>query len=183
MRLPDRGTLALGLTMLILALVIGFAWVPMDSSTGLVEKVRRQVSIGDGLAPTLAAVFIGLGGLLVAFFERRPEETPRITSGNLLFTAILLLLLALSLALMRWSGPALAGLLTEEGYRLLRDTAPWKYLGFLTGGTVLVTGLVALVERRLTLRAILIGLATVVVLIVLYDLPFDDLLLPPNGDV
>ena len=33
------------------ALFIIFVWVPMDTGTGLVEKVRRKYTIGDALAP------------------------------------------------------------------------------------------------------------------------------------
>ncbi len=83
---------------------------------------------------------------------------------------------------MRFAGP-LAAAFTESGYRPLRDTIPWKYIGFIAGGTCLVAGLKALVEGRVTMRGVVIGLAACLVLIALYDLPFDDLLLPPNGDV
>ena len=78
---------------------------------------------------------------------------------------------------MRWEGPVLV-----EEYRLLRASAPWKWVGFVLGGTVVVTGLISAIERRLSLRALLIGIAVTVALIVLFDLPFDDLLLPPNGE-
>ena len=85
---------------------------------------------------------------------------------------------------MRWLGPLAVELFGAEGsYRALRDTAPWKHLGFVAGGTLLVAGLMALVEGRLTMRGVVIGLLATFALILLYDLPFDDLLLPPNGDV
>lgn len=88
-----------------------------------------------------------------------------------------------SFAVMRWLGLIAAAALTENGYRPLRDTAPWKYVGFFFGDTLLVAALIGLVERRVSWRAILVGAGAAVVLIVVYDLPFDDLLLPPNGDV
>ncbi len=178
----DRANLILGGCVLIAALIIGLIWVPMDSATGLVEKVRRQVTIGDALAPTIAAGFLFLGGMLVAFFS--PEEDAcSLTSHNLKFLAVFLCILFVSFAVMRWLGPAVASVLTESGYRPLRDTVPWKYLGFIVGGSGLITALIALVEGRVSLRAVLIGLAATIGLIVVYDLPFDDLLLPPNGDV
>ncbi|MEM6465129.1 MAG: hypothetical protein AAF679_01305, partial [Pseudomonadota bacterium] len=88
-----------------------------------------------------------------------------------------------SLALMRALGPMVTELVSTQEYRILRDTAPWKYIGFAAGGLVLVTGLISVVERRFSLRALAIGVFAVTMVIVLYDLPFEDLLLPPNGDV
>ena len=182
MRSLDRANLILGLVVVLAALVVAFLWVPMDTTTGLVEKVRRRVTIGDALAPTIAAGFLGLGGFLVLAFER-PVNARRLTARNLQFLAIFLSLLFASLMLMRWVGPALAGLLTDSGYRPLRDTTPWKHLGFLVGGTGMIAALIAMVETKVTLRAVLVGLAATLALIAVYDLPFDDLLLPPNGDV
>ena len=75
-------------------------------------------------------------------------------------------------------------LLGPEGaeYRPLRDTAPWKYLGFGLAGTLLVTSLIAFVERRFRWQMLIVGLGSTVVLAMVYDLPFDDLLLLPNGN-
>lgn len=178
----DRANLILGLAFVAIALVIALLWAPMDSATGLIEKVRRQVTIGDALAPTLAATFLLVGGAMVALFET-PSNAMRLTPGNLRFVAMLLAILILSFGIMRWLGPVTGEALAADGYRPMRDTAPWKYAGFLAGGVTLIAGLIALVEGRVTLRAVLIGLGASVVLIVVYDLPFDDLLLPPNGDV
>ncbi|MDU8927119.1 hypothetical protein RXV86_06960 [Alisedimentitalea sp. MJ-SS2] len=182
MRSVDRANLILGLGTVVAALLVAFVWVPADVTTGVIEKVRRQVTIGDALAPMLAAGFIGLGGLLVIVFER-PENARRITWRNIWFLAVFLIIVALSFAIMRWLGPAMASLIMDSGYRPLRDTAPWKYVGFLVGGAGMITALVSFVEGRVTWRAVLVGLAAAIGLIVVYDLPFDDLLLPPNGDV
>ena len=43
--------------------------------------------------------------------------------------------------------------------------------------------MISFVEQRITWRALWVALAAVIGIIVLYDLPFDDVLLPPNGDV
>ena len=43
--------------------------------------------------------------------------------------------------------------------------------------------MIAFVEEQLSWRAMLIALAAVAGIILLYDVPFDDILLPPNGDV
>lgn len=104
---------------------------------------------------------------------------------NLIYLFTTIVLLTVSLAVMRYAGPLLVTLIGDEGvsYRLLRDTPPWKYIGFVAGGVLLITSLISRVERRFRFRFLLIGIAAVVVLIAVYDLPFDDLLLPPNGDV
>jgi len=86
---------------------------------------------------------------------------------------------------MRYSGPLLLHVFEggDTEYRLLRDTAPWKYIGFIVGGVWLIVSLIVLNERRLRWQHFLIALTAVLVLIAFYDLPFEDLLLPPNGDV
>ena len=45
----------IGLGTLIAGCLILFVWIPLDVETGLIEKVRSQVAIGDALAPSLAA--------------------------------------------------------------------------------------------------------------------------------
>jgi len=84
---------------------------------------------------------------------------------------------------MRWAGPIAASMVGDGAYRLLRDTAPWKYIGFVLGGGTMTFCIVSFVEQRVTWRAVWVALAAVVGIIALYDLPFDDVLLPPNGDV
>ncbi len=181
MRSPPPSDRILGVVVVLLALAVVFAWVPLDTETGLVERIRRRVSIGDALMPTVAGAFLILGGLMTACAGGAGDH--RVEFSNMRHLAGLLALLASAFLVMRWFGPALAWILTEEGYRPLRDTIPWKYAGFLLGGTTLVAGLTAMVEGRVTRRAVLAGASACVVLIAVYDLPFDDLLLPPNGDV
>ena len=68
-------------------------------------------------------------------------------------------------------------------YRPLRDEIPWKYVGFVCGGGLLIFALIALVERRLRPVRLVLAFAFALALALIYDLPFEDLLLPPNGDV
>ena len=56
------------------------------------------------------------------------------------------------------------------------------------GGGFLVLSMVAFVEGRVSLRALVVAALVVAALavigiILLYDVPFEDVLLPPNGDV
>lgn len=178
-----------GVFFTIFALVLMFVWVPRDVDSGLIETVRRQVSIGDALAPSIAGVFLLLGGLGLVLSGRQAGDMRATTDlVALRFSALLFAVYAAGFLVMTHAGPAavlLSNLLTgaEQEYRLLRDTAPWKYLGFTLGGVIAVGGTISLLEGRLSWRAPGIGLVMVLALIAVYDLPFDDLLLPPNGDV
>ncbi len=175
--------IVLGAGCIVVSIAAIFLWIPIDTSTGLIETVRRQVSIGDALAPTTAFGFVLAGGTLLVLRGHRSAADRRITIGNLRFLFALLSMLAASLALMRWAGPVVASVTAEDGYRILRDTAPWKQIGFFLGGSVLVAGLISLVEGRITSRSVMIGTLAALAMILIYDLPFEDLLLPPNGDV
>ncbi|SET94027.1 hypothetical protein [Paracoccus homiensis] len=182
----NKANLILGCGVVVLALTALAFWVPNDSATGLIVKQRGRLSIGDAMAPTAALALILVAGLLILFEKGKPA--PRITSRNLRFLIAFTGVFFVSLAVMRWAGPAIiwtmGGLgLTEHSYRDLRDTAPWKYAGFVIGGTGLVATLMCMIEGRASWRAVLVGLLAVAALIAVFDLPFPDLLLPPNGDV
>ena len=191
----------LGLFALATAVVIIFVWIPLDVETGIIEKVRRQTQLGDAFAPFVATLIIGVGGV-VALLERHTTvqvQAPQNTTSQIAQAAgsrppsladlkhalVLLVLLFVVLTLMRYTGPLLAHLIRgdTDAYRLLRDTVPWKYAGFSLGGFVLIVGLIAYVEKRFRWLQVLIALGAVAALIAIYDLPFEDLLLPPNGDV
>lgn len=170
----------LGLCFLLLAVLIVAVWVPLDTGTGIAEKVRRRWVIGDALAPTLAGCVIAIGAVLTML---RPQaDAPTVTPVHLAWVLRLVLLFGLALALMRYLGPlALSG--SEGGYRPLRNTLPWKYLGYITGGTCLIAGLNLLVRGRLRARDLAVAILASLLIALAYDLPFEDLLLPPNGDV
>lgn len=184
----SRSNLYLGLICITLSLLVIFIWIPLDVESGVVEKVRGRFKIGDALAPTVAMGFILVGGLLLVFVERRAPAQPVIQAPQIQFMTRLMGIVVVSLLVMRYAGPvsveAANQLFTEANeYRLLRTTFPWKYIGFVLGGIMLITGVISLVERRLTFRALLTGIIAVLLIILVFDLPFDDLLLPPNGDV
>ncbi|MEM7242749.1 MAG: hypothetical protein AAF429_11240 [Pseudomonadota bacterium] len=170
----------LGLFFCLFAIIAIFIWIPMDTGSGIVEKVRRKFVIGDALGPTVAAMVILLGGLITAW--RPIKDASKLSLANWIWVGKLFLLFLISLSIMRYLGPLLlAG--TESGYRPLRGTIPWKYLGFLAGGMALIGGLGMFVRGRLLWRDMVIGFAAALIIALAYDLPFDDLLLPPNGDV
>jgi len=205
----------LGILALLLCCAIVFVWIPLDVESGIIDKVRRQVRLGDAFAPTLAALIIGLGGLLLLVQRpvRRQNRNQKNTassaevkpasssiSGSVakisdesdrllrrsdfphLITT--LLLVSLSILLMRYMGPLVLYLVDANAeYRLLRDTVPWKYIGFIVGGITMVVTLIAYTQKRLRPIQFLVAVIVVLLLILFYDLPFEDLLLPPNGDV
>lgn len=175
------GDKRLGLLAAVFALVLIFVWVPLDTDTGLIEKVRRQVTLGDSLGPTIAGVVILLGGCLT--FLGSEATAPSLSANNLRWVGVLLGIVAVSMILMRFSGPAITALMSEQPYRNLRATPPWNYIGFLAGGAALVALLISLVGRKFTWKSVLIGLIASLAIALLYDVPFDDLQLPPNGDV
>lgn len=180
----SKSNLIIGLLCIALALFAIFVWIPLDTDTGLLEKVRRRIKIGDALFPTVAAGFIAFGGLLLVLFERKAPNQPALRLRDLVFIASALALLLIGFAIMRHAGPVAVALFQGDAeYRLLRDTAPWKHIGFLLGGVVIVAGLISLAEGRFRPKVLGIAIAVVLAMIAVYDLPFDDLLLPPNGDV
>lgn len=188
MSVRSRSNLLVGLAAAAVALASIFVWIPLDTDSGLVEKMRGRVVIGDALAPTVACGFLLLGGLLLIIFERDASHQPVIARAQILFFGRMMGVIVLGILVMRYTGPAIAELVNlfraePVEYRLLRATPGWKHVGFALGGFITVSGMIAIVERKLTLRAALTALMAVLVIIAVFDLPFEDLLLPPNGDV
>lgn len=166
---------------------------PIDSDSGLIEKVRGRFSVGDALAPSAAGVVILVAGLWVALSAlwslaraagRAPEGAARggLTLRNLAYLAALAAIFTAAFTLTRYAGPV-AALAVGEDYRLLRDTVPWKYIGFVAGGGAMIFALISLAEGRMRARRLALAVAVAAGVALAYDLPFEDLLLPPNGDV
>lgn len=176
-RTQDR---ALGLIALTFGLFIALYWAGADSETGVIEKARGRYTIGDAMAPTVAGALLALSGLWLCF---APAMKQTFKAQNLGFLAVLLATLFVCLATMRWGGPWLVEAFTGSEYRPLRDTVPWKYAGFVLGGTMMISALIFIVERQFRWSRLAIALSVALLLAFLYDVPFDDLLLPPNGDV
>lgn len=179
----------LSILVILFACVLVFLWIPADVETGIIEKVRSQKNIGDAMAPTIAGAVLGLGGLMLLLQSLlgHSEEKIGISVINLKFLGWLIGIVLVSLLVMRWLGPLVTPLLTGSDdpaiYRSLRDTLPWKYIGYLSGGFIMIFGLMTFIQRRFSWINFIVALLAVLVLALIYDLPFDNLLLPPNGDV
>ncbi|WHQ84912.1 hypothetical protein [Tritonibacter mobilis] len=176
-------THGLGLAVITLAVLALVFWVPQDTVSGYLVSKRGRVSIGDAMAPGVSLGLMALSGGLILLEARKREADIHPNGRSLGFLLVILVICLMAFGAMIWTGPlAVALFRVDDSYRNLRDTAPWKYLGFILGGVGLVAALISLVEHRVTLRAALLGVAGVGALIGVFDLAFDDLLLPPNGD-
>ena len=176
---PDT---ALAVILLAFAALVLVFWLPADTDTGLYEIKRGKFTIGDALAPAFAGTVMAIAGLLL-LFGSKARDAPKLDTGHVKFLSAMIAIVLAGMVLMRWAGPAATMLFADDDYRLLRDTVPWKYLGFASGGFVIVAGASSVVEGRFSRGAALAGIVAVLFIIALYDLPFEDLLLPPNGDV
>jgi hypothetical protein len=144
--------------------------------------IRLDTAIGDSMAPALAAVILITASLMLTIQSFRTHGKMEFTWNSLKYVGLVLAIMGLSLMVMRWAGP-LAAFLGKGDYRSLRDTVPWKYTGYFLGGSTMVFGLISLMEGRLRWRMLIISILAVLILMLIYDLPFKNLLLPPNGDV
>ena len=181
--------LVLAVVMAAIAVLALAVWIPADVETGMIEKFRRQTFLGDAFIPALAAggVLVSSVILIIGHFFRPPAdetEPGRLDSQALGFFAVLAGIVAVSLLLIFYAGPVAVALFADEGatYRVLRDTAPYKYVGFVLGGFTMIFGTISLIEGRILARRALVALAGIALLLLVFDVPFDNLLLPPNGD-
>lgn len=185
----DPWSLGVAAVVAVFALATLIFWIPADIESSVVETFRRRVIIGDALAPTVVAIaMLAVAGLFAATELLRPRRgSAPFDRQSAVFIVRLAVAIGAGLALMVYTGPLTVDAINAAGgeigsYRQLRDTVPYKYLGYLAGGTVMVAGIIAVVEQRLARSAAAAAVLAVLVHIVLYDLPFDDVLLPPNGD-
>ena len=74
MSATSKSNFIIGSFFIAFAVLLIFVWIPLDTASGIIEKVRGRYNIGDALAPTIAAVFLLVGGLLLATLERRAKE-------------------------------------------------------------------------------------------------------------
>ena len=172
----------LGVLALFFGCAIVFYWAPVDSDTGLAEKIRGRWSIGDALAPTIAGAVIAGSGMFIVLGGLLGTVRAAASARSFTYLAVLLTIIIVGFLMMRYAGPLVAGALGEE-YRILRDERPWKYIGFILGGGGMIFGLISLAEGRIKAGRLLLALTIAAAMALVYDLPFEDLLLPPNGDV
>lgn len=187
----DRKTeIWLALVCLLAGLLAAFLWIPFDSETPPIYDFRRQTYIGDAMLPMVAAVGIALCALvhLVLSFRRTASDADGpfdiLTAG---FFLSLFAIIITAFVVMYWAGPVALLLFGPSGdeavsYRQMRASVPWKYAGFVLGGFILVFGISSLLEGAMRWKRALSSILAIAVLIMIFDVPFDTILLPPNGD-
>ena len=185
-------TVGLAIFFSLASLLTLFVWIPLDIETGVIETFRRRVTIGDAMAPTIMAVAIlvvsVVMGILAVFqpAENSSDVKEDIDKQSFVFLARLVIVVSIGLILMVYLGPMVVDLINTLGgeigsYRNLRATYPYKLIGYVVGGFVLIFGIISVVENRFSMNGALVSIVAVVVITMLYEVPFDNLLLPPNG--
>ena len=142
------------------------------------------------MAPTAAAAGLLVAAMALGFteyFRGGCGTKAPLDRQSVIFIFRMGLVIAAGLVVMFHLGPvvveAVNAISGEIGdYRQLRDTVPYKYLGYLTGGSILIAGMIAIIEQRLTIGIVITATVAAAGLTIFYDVPFEDLLLPPNGD-
>ena len=110
---PD---LVLGLLALALALAALVFWVPADTGSGIVERVRGQYRIGDAMGPSVAFGLLAVAGVVLAIEAWRKRAAPDmggLDRAQLGFLLLLFIAFLSSMLVMRWFGPAVAALITD----------------------------------------------------------------------
>ena len=185
-------TVGLAIFFSLASLLTLFVWIPLDIETGVIETFRRRVTIGDAMAPTIMAVAIlvvsVVMGILAVFqpAENSSDVKEDLDKQSFVFLARLVIVVSIGLVLMVYLGPMVVDLINALGgeigsYRNLRASYPYKLIGYVFGGFVLIFGIISVVENRFSMNGALVSIIAVVVITMLYEVPFDNLLLPPNG--
>lgn len=188
--LDRRTEIWVALICLVAGVLTAILWVPFDSETPPIYDFRRQTYIGDAMLPMVAALGIAVCALVHLLLSWRRQVTEADGPFDKLTAAFFLSLFAIiiaAFAVMYWAGPVALALFGPSGdeavtYRQMRSTVPWKYIGFVSGGFILVFGITSLLEGAMHWKRALSSILAIVVLIVIFDVPFDTILLPPNGD-
>ncbi|MEM9783150.1 MAG: hypothetical protein AAF899_11805 [Pseudomonadota bacterium] len=188
-----RWDIGFGAVMLVGALLALFVWFPNDIQTGFIfTNAIGRVEPGDSFFPVLLAIVmaaLGAAQILLALIRGRPAGAParRLTGANLRFMATLFGIVLAGLAVMYWLGPAVVTVmnalgLLEGSYRLYTDTAPYKYLGFVTGGLGMTLALIWRTEGRLRRASVLSVVLVLLASILIFDILLKNVLLPPNAE-
>ena len=191
--LGRNAELVIAVILLGFAAVTALIWIPADVETQIIHTHRRQTTLGDAFLPTLAVGLLGIAALVQLLMTLGRDRSDGIEDTGVDMTTLSFLLpfsgiVALSLAVMYWAGPIAVDLFvpddgeTARTYRQMRGTYPYKLLGYGLGGTAMVFLITSFIEGRFRATRLLSSILAVAALMAIFDLPFDTVLLPPNGD-
>jgi len=192
---PDPWDIGFGVVILVASLLAIFVWFPADIRGGFFNTTPfGKVEPGDAFFPILLAAtlaFLSALQLAISLTKGPPNVASgtqtRLTPHNIRFLAIFLTICAIGLAIMFVLGPLTVWVmqqfgLTDAEYRHLTDTAPYKYIGYITGGFLMTLTLIGWTEGRLRPAGIFAVVAVLVVAIVVFDVLLTNVLLPPNAE-
>ena len=192
-----RWNIWLGIGVLAFVAICLLVWFPRDIGSGFLEKnLTGRIVPGDSFFPVVLVGLMVPLALLLLFSQisaaRKHVEgelVGHIGAGNLVFLMRATFLIAVSLLMMKLSGPALVwftnalGISDHSGYRAVSATFPYSVFGFFLGGTLLTCGFIQTIRHRLTPFDVLISAVTTLVLILIFNGLLDDIQLPPNADL
>jgi hypothetical protein len=177
----------LGAGAIAVALALWLIIIPAGAPGEMIEVVRRRARIGDAAMPALAALFIAFGGLVLVFERGGTPILRAVPVWPALFAAVIAVA---SLAFLHVGDGivAVARMVWPDlsDFRSLRMTLPWAWVPFIIGGALLIAPLVIASERlpaRRGLAAFGFGAAVALAVAAFLTLPFEDVLIPPQGDL
>ena len=188
----DPWDIGFGVVVLIAALLTLLVWIPIDIKGGFIEINQiGKPEPGDAFFPiilTSLLLVLSIGQLVGALFSRKPKPASgRLTPDNLKFLFLFYAVVLTGLTVMYWLGPLAVETLRAAGiidntYRQLVDTAPYKYLGYVTGGFGMTMALIIWAEGKIRLRSVLTVVIVLALIILLLDIILHNIQLPPNAD-
>lgn len=195
-RKEGRWNLWFGLGTLAFAALCLMVWFPQDIASGFLQvNLTGRTVPGDAFFPVLlVGLMIPLALLLILSqlrggAARAGETVGRIGAGNLTYLARAIVLTAVSLFVMSWTGPMLvwltnaSGLTAYSGYRAVSGTFPYDVSGFFAGGTLLSAGFIHTTRHALRPRDVLIAALSTALLVLIFDGLLENIQLPPNADL
>lgn len=188
----DPWNVGFGAVASIAAFITLLIWIPNDIKGGFIEINQiGKPEPGDAFFPIILAslmLVLSTGQLVGAVLSSKPQEASgKLTAHNLKFLFLFYTIVLAGLTVMYWLGPLIVDALRLAGvidstYRQLADTAPYKYLGYVAGGFLMTTGLIAWAEGAIRPQAVLTVAIVIGTLILVLDILLYNIQIPPNAD-
>ena len=191
----DPWDIGFGAVVFVASILAIFVWFPNDMRGGFFHiNAIGNTEPGDAFFPSLLAATLALLSglqLILSTLRGSPAVSPgaqgNLTADNIKFLMVFIGICVTGLLIMYTLGPGTAWVMRALGlidleYRYLTDTAPYKYLGYVTGGFLMTTTLIVWTEGKLRRVSIVSVLVVLAVSIIILDKLLTNVLLPPNAD-